>query len=172
MATDNGTTSKRSVFTGMSLEDAFRARGWTVTSTGCWEWAGSINGQGYGQISIKHLGIMPGRAHRISYEVFVGPIPGGMVIRHKCDNPPCVNPDHLEQGTTLDNVRDKMDRNRGPYWYVRTMCRNGHDLSTPGVDGLRNVKGKPSHYCTVCERANKDRKNARNRARRAETRVK
>lgn len=50
--------------------------------------------------------------HRLAYETWVGPIPEGHVIRHKCDNPPCINPEHLETGTQGDNVRDRDDRGR------------------------------------------------------------
>jgi DNA invertase Pin-like site-specific DNA recombinase len=53
-------------------------------------------------------------AHRVSYETNVGPIPAGHVIRHTCDNPPCINPAHLVTGTQRDNEQDKTDRGRRP----------------------------------------------------------
>lgn len=77
---------------------------------GCWEWQGTIQKDwGYGTISVN------GRrtpAHRLVYERLVGPIPDGLLLRHKCDNPPCCNPDHLEPGTNHDNIRDKVERGR------------------------------------------------------------
>lgn len=78
-------------------------------NSGCWLWLGSDNGVGYGMLSIA------GRdryAHRASYEVFKGAIPAGMVVRHKCDVPSCVNPDHLCVGTHADNVADRDQRGR------------------------------------------------------------
>ena len=74
----------------------------------CWEWEARKD-KGYGRIrhGCTHL-----LAHRVSYELFVGPIPDGLHVRHKCDNPGCVNPHHLEIGTHADNMRDKMGRGR------------------------------------------------------------
>jgi len=77
----------------------------------CWLWAGSISRpDGYG---MYHMGSAGYRvAHRIAYKLAVGPIPDGMIIMHLCDNPPCVNPDHLRLGTKLDNNRDSMAKGR------------------------------------------------------------
>ena len=52
------------------------------------------------------------KAHRVSYEMANGPIPDGLIIRHKCDNPNCVNPKHLESGTQKDNMLDASFRGR------------------------------------------------------------
>lgn len=64
---------------------------------------------GYGKLYLnnKHQ-----RAHRVVYEQMFGEIPKGLVVRHKCDNPSCVNPEHLELGTNQDNIKDKVRRNR------------------------------------------------------------
>lgn len=76
----------------------------------CWEWKSTSRLQsGYGRITInkkQHL------AHRIAWEWAFGPIPDGMLVRHRCDNPPCCNPFHLELGTDQDNYNDMITRGR------------------------------------------------------------
>ena len=81
----------------------------THIQDGCWEWQGYRNPLGYGRMrkdGKKHL------AHRISYTLFVGEIPEGKMLCHKCDNPSCVNPDHLFVGTNQDNVSDCIAKGR------------------------------------------------------------
>ena len=86
-------------------------RGWDVTESGCWEWKGTRKDEGYG--TLAHRGHTL-NVHRVAYETWVGPIPDGLLIRHKCDNPPCINPEHLETGTKRQNTQDMMDRGRRP----------------------------------------------------------
>lgn len=92
----------------MNWIDRFWAK---VTKTdACWEWATTgRNRQGYGQLKIN------GRqhsAHRLSFLLHYGPIHRGLVVRHTCDNPACVRPDHLIPGTYADNMRDAVERGR------------------------------------------------------------
>lgn len=78
---------------------------------GCLNWTKAIfkAGMGYGMIQVE--GETWG-THRISYATFKGQIPDGMVVRHKCDNPRCINPDHLEVGTPKRNSEDMVSRGR------------------------------------------------------------
>lgn len=75
----------------------------------CWEWQAGCFADGYGAFSIDRR---PHRAHRVSYEMMVEPIPDGMHILHDCDNPKCVNPAHLSLGTHADNMADMNAKGR------------------------------------------------------------
>lgn len=83
-----------------------------VTEAGCWEFTGKRNDDGYGVVSVTRAGVVGVRAHRLAYETWVGPIPNGLVVMHACDNPPCINPDHLSVGTHGDNMADMMAKGR------------------------------------------------------------
>ena len=82
----------------------------SVDDGDCRVWIGSINRYGYGRITMRPHNVLT--AHRVAWEEAHGPIPAGTIVRHKCDNPPCINPDHLELGTTAENMRDKAERGR------------------------------------------------------------
>ena len=78
--------------------------------TSCWNWGAGCSGDGYGAFSYKGK---TERAHRISWMLYNGDIPEGLLICHKCDNPKCVNPNHLLVGTQSENIIDMNNKNRG-----------------------------------------------------------
>jgi hypothetical protein len=83
-----------------------------VDNNGCWIWQGTTDGRGYGRLSVGWDGkrAIKERTHRIMYMAVHGPIPDGMVVRHKCDVKRCCNPFHLELGTQQQNVQDYFAR--------------------------------------------------------------
>lgn len=103
---NNGANPSRDVSTERAAEAADSSAGFIAKvsrqANGCWEWQGSRNNRGYGHTS-------GGLAHRCSYEMFVGPIPVGQLILHKCNNRPCVNPAHLYPGSQKQNMADSRD---------------------------------------------------------------
>jgi hypothetical protein len=113
-----------------------------IQPTGCcWYWTGSLDGKGYGRISVGNRLV---RAHRWVYTVLVGAIPDGLMLDHLCRNKVCVNPDHLEPVTNRENLL----RGRGVVLHpVTTHCKHGHAY-TP--DNTRiNRKGRK--VCRRCE---------------------
>jgi len=98
---------------GKSLADRFWAKVDKTNIDGCWVWTACKDKKGYGFLCIKKDGKWTGRgrATRVIWELTYGPIPDGLLICHRCNNPPCVRPDHLYLGTHSDNVQDAV-RNR------------------------------------------------------------
>lgn len=79
----------------------------------CWGWTGGRTKAGYG---VVRAGARQIYAHRLSYQINVGPIPDGLWALHHCDNPPCTNPTHLFAGTASDNAKDRQQKGRsGPF---------------------------------------------------------
>lgn len=94
------------------LLERFFLRFTASSDESCWEWTGTKRHFGHGRLRESGAGSRELCASRLSYETFVGPVPAGMFVCHKCDNPGCVNPSHLYAGTQADNMRDKRVRNR------------------------------------------------------------
>ena|ERR1700678_1420297 len=96
----------------------------------CWEWKAGKNPRGYGV-----FGVGAKRAHRVIWEWEHGPIPVGMFVMHKCDNPGCVNPNHLSLGTHQDNMRDRCAKGRT----LRGENSNAAKLSGADVARIREA---------------------------------
>lgn len=111
---------KKIKYHAKTLIDAFESRYIKGDINKCWEWKGWKNKAGYGYFSfdgLKHA------AHRHAYILKNGLTADGLMICHKCDNPSCVNPDHLFAGTNGDNVRDAYSKNRRKPVPVESMPR-------------------------------------------------
>lgn len=131
------------------------ARFWAKVdkSDACWVWRGAQNGRGYGAVGVN--GRMQG-AHRIAYTLTYGPIPAGLLVCHRCDNPPCVRPEHLFIGTYKDNTQDAWLKGRplgkprgtqGPSKITFAAAQEIRALHAAGVSGMelsRRYGVKPS----------------------------
>lgn len=131
----------------MVIEERMRDRFdkyWTPEpTTGCWLWFGARDPRGYGRFCIdgRRRGNKrrAGFSHRISWEWANGRSAAGLVVRHRCDTPECVNPDHLLLGTHGDNVRDRIARARSVY--VRGQANGKSKLTEQVVREIRGLLG-------------------------------
>lgn len=123
---------------------------------GCWPWIGAKR-KGYGSVRWDGKAQF---AHRVSWMLANGNITGGLWVLHKCDNPPCVRPDHLFLGTALDNARDAIQKGRMKYGNVRFSEQEVREMRRLRGGGLtlaeiasryRTVTG---HISRICRRVN------------------
>ena len=135
----------------------------------CWEWQGYRTSKGYGRMQVNYISL---GAHRLSWEIHNGPVPDGLLVCHRCDNPPCVNPEHLFVGTCVDNAQDMLAKGRAttgasngahtqphrrprgdrngarthPEKWRRGEAVNGAKLTESSVREIRRLAGTASTY--------------------------
>ncbi len=113
---------------------------------GCWPWTRGRLAFGHGRTASLDAPGLRELTHRIAWKLVNGPIPAGLCVLHRCDNPPCCNPAHLFLGTKLDNARDAGAKGRmGRHIAARTHCKLGHPL-----DYVAPNNGKRG--CNTCRR--------------------
>lgn len=106
--------------------------------SGCWVWTGQIIRAGYGCFNFAKRKFF---AHRASWEIHNGPIPKGQWVLHRCDNPPCCNPDHLFLGTRSDNAKDCVTKGRMPWNRVRVPQPGvGNPMAKLSEQQVREIK--------------------------------
>ena len=141
------------------LPPRIAAKVWPEPNSGCWLWSAATDPRGYGRLRVGNT--RTGRtmvwAHRVVWELLVGPIGAGLQIDHLCRNPACVNPAHLEpvtpqvntlRGNSLSAIRAR-----------RTHCPRGHEY-----DCRYGRVGRSSRGCLRCHAATESARRARNRA--------
>lgn len=103
----------------LPFRDKFKSKVELIPFSTCHWWTGWTDKYGYGQTTKDGKFI---KAHRAAYEIYIGPIPGGLLVCHTCDEPSCVRPSHLFVGSHKDNAADMMKKGR---W------ANGSSRTTP-----------------------------------------
>lgn len=114
----------------------------------CWLWLSAFTKSGYGTIWWNGKSR---RAHRVIYELLVGPISEGMQLDHLCRNRSCVNPSHLEPVTNLENIRRG---DAGINSKRKTHCPNGHVYD----EGNIRIDGEGYRSCRVCYNMRRNRR--------------
>lgn len=114
-------------------------------TSGCTLWTGALFPNGYGRVH-THRG--SDRAHRAAWFVAFGEIPTGLLVRHSCNNPVCINPTHLKLGTDADNAQDRERARRSRHF--KPTCKRGHPLTGGNV---YSVPSYPSgRRCRACRK--------------------
>lgn len=115
---------------------------WQLVAKGCWTWQGGTMPSGYGRMNYKRTHVL---AHRVAYELIVGPVPVGLQLDHLCRHRNCVNPAHLEPVTQSVNLR------RGDMFHRRkTHCIKGHPYSGENLVIVNRGTTTEERRCRKC----------------------
>lgn len=116
--------------------------------SGCWIWLKSLTPSGYGQVSFQGRATV---AHRVSYQIFIGPIPEGLTLDHLCRVRCCINPSHVEPVSRGENVRrGDAGLARGLQLRSRTICPQGHEYAGRNLIVKVDRNGIAHRSCRTC----------------------
>ncbi len=111
---------------------------------GCWNWTGSLNKKGYGEAVFEGKKY---KVHRLIYTFCGNIIPQGLELDHLCRNRKCVNPNHLEPVSHLENIRRGL-----PFRKKKTHCKKGHEFTADNTIYLMRKNGKGNRVCRTCKK--------------------
>ena len=116
----------------------------------CWEWRGARNPSGHGRIGVGGKKQKP--THRVVYELLIGPIPDGAHLDHLCENPPCVNPNHLEPVGLWENL-SRSAKTPAVINAAKTHCKRGHEFTPENTYRyIQHGRSGESRACKTCMR--------------------
>lgn len=123
----------------------------------CWEWSGRRDSRGYGRIHVSDQPDQPVKCreqltHRTMWVLTHGPIPDGIEVCHRCDNPPCGNPAHLFLGTHRENMQDSIEKGR--HSNPPLLVKQGEDYSSAKLtdDAVRAIRASPDRIVEIAAR--------------------
>jgi hypothetical protein len=126
----------------------------------CVQAPGALMPSGYGRATYEGKQQL---AHRVAWQKVNGPIPEGLEIMHLCDNPSCINVEHLRPGTHAQNMADMAAKGRAPSWTeFWTHCKNGHPFDETNTHWAVRADGLRIRVCRTCRRNSDKRRRTRN----------